>query len=129
MGTSDKIASVEKVESRNVFGADRRATKRVPLVLKIEVSGQDRKLGRIFRETTTTIDISETGCRFQLNRELHRGDEVAILCEDNTGGEGQSKCQPALFHVVWAEPAEDHGSLIGAMQLRAGNVWPAALTA
>ena len=128
MGTSENVKSVETVESRNVFGAERRATKRVPLVLKIEVSGQDRKLGRVFRETTTTIDISETGCRFQLNRELHRGDEVAILCEDNTGSEGQSKCQPALFHVVWAEPAEV-GSLIGAMQLRAGNVWPAALTA
>ncbi len=128
MGTSEKVTPVETVDSRNVFGADRRATKRVPLVLKIEVSGQDRKLGRIFRETTTTIDISETGCRFQLNRELHRGDEVAILCEDNTASAGLKR-QPVLFHVVWAEPAEDHGSLIGAMQLRAENVWPAALTA
>jgi hypothetical protein len=113
----------EQVESRNVFGADRRKTKRIPLALHIEVSGREAKRGA-FRDRTVTIDVSESGCRFQLDRELKRGDEVAIVCEPLNGGVAENR--PELFHVVWTEPAEQ-GSLIGAMQLRAGNVWPVAV--
>jgi hypothetical protein len=125
MSSSENFRSAEKVDSRNVFGAERRLTKRVPVALKIEVSGRDPKRGP-FHDHTVTIDVSESGCRFQLDREVKRGDELAITCED--GSDAQSNNEPELFHVVWAEPAEN-GSLIGAMQLRTGNVWPAALMA
>jgi hypothetical protein len=115
----------DNVEARALLGVERRQTKRIPLALHIEVSGREGKRGA-FRDRTVTIDVSESGCRFQLDRELKRGDELAIVCE--TDGDGPTGAQPALFHVVWAEPAE-HGSLIGAMQLQAGNVWPTALMA
>jgi hypothetical protein len=120
MGTTSS-----NTETRELFGAERRQTKRIPLAIQIEVSGREGKRGA-FRDRTVTIDVSESGCRFRLDRELKRGDELAIVCEKTDGGLPEN--QPALFHVVWSEPYED-GSLIGAMQLRSENVWPAALMA
>lgn len=112
-------------EARNLFGAERRQTKRIPLALQIEVSGREGKRGA-FRDRTVTIDVSESGCRFRLDRELKRGDELVIVCEKGDGSLPEN--QPTLFHVVWAAPYED-GSLIGAMQLQHESVWPAALMA
>lgn len=103
--------------------ADRRKGRRVPISFAIEVSGFDAA-GHMFREVTVTTDISEHGCRFDLLRELHRGDVIAIQ-RVLRGGNRQEDSKPLLFEAVWAY-ASNHGWTIGASKLQSENIWQVA---
>jgi len=101
---------------------DRRRGKRVPLTYAIEVSGLDRA-GRLFTEHTTTTNISEDGCCFQIKNSLERGDVVAIKL---------LRCQPEkplanrslLFQIAWTARERD-GWFAGAVKLQPETIWPA----
>jgi len=98
---------------------DRRRCKRVPLAFPIEASGFNR-MGRLFTECTTTSDISETGCRFQLKTQVSPGDVVAIKLSSRRNHSPASK--PLLFQVIWVA-GEEEGWSVGALQLQRENLW------
>lgn len=58
-----EIASIAPPERRDEY----RETRSVP----VEVSGFDVR-GRFFTERTETLDVSDSGCRFQLRAELKK---------------------------------------------------------
>lgn len=99
---------------------DRRRESRLPLSVPIEVTGFGTD-ARFFRELTTTIDISESGCSFRLQREVPRGSIVAIkvmlkeYAKDNFA-------RPFLYQI--ARAVEDLNSwLVGAEKLQPESIW------
>jgi hypothetical protein len=108
-----KIVSPDEPAS----GKERRRTRRVRLSFQIEVSGRDRA-GHLFHEAAVTTDVNEDGCRFDLVRQLQRGDVVGIRVLGREGKPGKL----ALFEVVWAKPSE-RGWTVGAVRLQPVNVW------
>ena len=99
---------------------DRRKGKRVPLAFPIEVSGFD-PTGRLFAECTTTSNISESGCRFQVKTQLERGDVVAIKLLSRRNDLAPAS-KPLLFQIVWVA-REAEGWTAGALQLESENLW------
>jgi PilZ domain-containing protein len=102
---------------------DRRRERRLPLSVPIEVTGFGTD-GRFFRELTTTIDISESGCCFRLQREVSREGIVAIrvmvkeYAKDNPA-------RPFLYQI--ARAAEDVNCWrIGAAKLQPESIWMVA---
>lgn len=101
-------------------GQERRKCKRVPLAFPIEVSGFDRT-GRLFSECTTTRDVSDTGCRFQLKTQVQCGDVVAIKLLSRKKDQ-LPPSKPLLFQIAWVA-AEADGWDAGALQLQQENIW------
>ncbi|GEM_PF-1011647 len=99
---------------------DRRKGKRVTLAFPIEISGFDRR-GRLFRDSTTTCDISELGCRFRVKTQLERGDVVAIKLIRRTNGQAPER-KPLLFQIAWVAREAD-GWVAGALMLQPDNFW------
>lgn len=98
---------------------DRRKGKRLSLNFPVEVSGFDRT-GRMFCERTTTLDISEAGCRFQLQTPLEREDVVAIKLLSPRSNRHAAK--PTLFRIIWVA-REAEGWAVGALKLQQDNPW------
>ncbi len=121
MDPEEKTATQTEWEALSQqVGRDRRKCKRVPLVFAIEVSGFDRT-GRLFSECTTTSDISDTGCRFQLKTQVQRGDVVAIKLLSRRKDQLPSS-KPLLFQIAWVAAATE-GWDAGALQLQHENFW------
>ena len=102
-------------------GAERRRTPRMSIPFRIEVCGRESK-GSLFRDETTTMDVNEHGCKFDLAHQVDRGDLVTIRRvtqnpspTDETG--------PMLFQIVWTELHET-GCIVGAMKLQDQSAWP-----
>jgi PilZ domain len=112
------VPTVHGPESEVPSGAERRRTKRIPLAFQVEVSGREPK-GGLFQDQAVTIDVNEAGCRFDLERQLNRGDVVTIRVVQSCSASNR----PTRFQVVWAEPA-DLGWTIGVMKLRDEAIWP-----
>ena len=102
---------------------ERRRGKRVPLVFPIEVSGFTSD-GRMFWEKTKTLDISERGCRFILERELQRGEDIAIklLSRDDPRSPA---AKPLLFRVAWCTRIGARWR-VGVLKLQSKNIWHVA---
>lgn len=99
---------------------ERRQCKRLPLSYPIEVSGFDHS-GKLFRDQVVTLDVSDQGCKFELPRELRRGDFVRIrLAGQNADRHDNGK--PLLFEVVWVEPGKRCWT-VGAAKLQPENIW------
>lgn len=99
---------------------DRRREPRLSLSVPIEVTGFDTD-AHFFRELTTTIDISESGCCFVLQREVPRGCIVAVkvmlkeYAKDNFA-------RPFLYQI--ARAVEDQNRwLVGAAKLQPESIW------
>ena len=99
---------------------DRRSESRLLLSIPIEVTGFGAD-ARFFRELTTTVDISESGCCFGLQREVPRGGIVAIkvmlkeYAKDNFA-------RPFLYQI--ARAVEDQKRwLVGAAKLQPESIW------
>ena len=103
-----------------VASRDRRREKRIPLVFPIEVSGFDRR-GRFFSERTVTADVSESGCRFQLETEVERGAVVAIKRVSRQANRLQPE-RPLLFKVARVTE-ESSGWILGASKLQPESLW------
>ena len=99
---------------------DRRREPRLPLSVPIEVTGFGTD-ARFFRELTTTIDISESGCSFGLPREVPRGSIIAI----RVMLKGHAKdhfARPFLYQIVRA--VEDPKCwTVGAAKIQPESIW------
>lgn len=102
-------------------GAERRRTERMLIPFRIEVCGREPK-GATFQDETTTIDVNEHGCKFDLSHPINRGDLVTIrhLTADQNSADENSRM---LFQIVWAEACET-GWTVGAMKLQEKSAWP-----
>ncbi|HEV2314872.1 MAG TPA: PilZ domain-containing protein [Candidatus Acidoferrales bacterium] len=99
---------------------DRRREPRLPLSVPIEVTGFGTD-ARFFRELTTTIDISESGCCFRLQRELPRGGIVAIRVMLKEYAKNEL-ARPLLYQITRA--LEDQNCwLVGAAKLQPEGIW------
>ncbi len=102
------------------ISVDRRSGRRLRLKFSIEVTGLDRA-GRLFIERTTTQDISEVGCRFDLYTPVECGNVVAIkLLPPRKVTLPEQK--PLLFEIVWAV-SRTRGWTVGTRKLESDNIW------
>lgn len=99
---------------------DRRREARIPLSVPIEVTGFDVE-GKFFCEATKTIDLSESGCSFHLNRSAERGGIVAVkvLVKDR---KRKAEQRPFLYQVA-RSTSEGQLWVIGAAKLQPESVW------
>lgn len=100
---------------------ERRKEPRLNLRFNIEVSGFDSD-GKFFSELTTTDDISEHGCRFQLKREVEKNSVVAIRLLRPQGME-EAPERLVLFQVARAEKGTTRQTF-GALKVQADQLWP-----
>jgi PilZ domain len=101
--------------------SNRRRGRRVGLAFQIEVSGRDLA-GTIFHDRAVTIDVSEDGCQFAIQRKLCPGQHLnlGLINTDfarHTGNKTQS------FEVTWVETSH-LGWTIGVRKLQGKNIWP-----
>jgi len=102
-------------------GAERRRTERMAISYRIEVCGCEPK-GTTFLDETTTIDVNEDGCKFDLAHPINRGDLLTI--RHIPQGEAATVASERVpFQVVWAEVCEN-GWTVGAMKLQDKSIWP-----
>jgi hypothetical protein len=101
-------------------GDDRRQCKRVSLSYPIRVSGCD-STGHSFSDVTVTTDVSDSGCRFDLLREIEMGEVVTIQIVDRNTGKPHDGRAPR-FRVAWATPS-DRGWSVGVVLLEPENFW------
>ncbi len=104
-------------------GTDRRRGKRLPLVFPIEVSGSTSD-GRMFSEKTKTLDISDRGCRFALERELQRGEDIGIKLQSRDGPRSPA-AKALLFRVAWCTRIGACWQ-VGVLKLQPENIWHVA---
>ena len=99
---------------------DRRREPRLSISFPIEVSGFDRN-GKFFSERTTTDDISDHGCRFQLQAELDPTTVVAVKVL-RPDGPLSEPTKLILYQIARVQKGAD-GSMIGAAKLQSENIW------
>jgi hypothetical protein len=100
---------------------DMRRHERAALQFAIEVCGFDR-CGRFFTERSETCNVSDGGCKFYLRTEVDREAIVALRVIERFEHRG-SNAAPVLFQVAHIE-RESSGWALGAMKLRADDLWP-----
>lgn len=99
---------------------DRRREPRLPLSVAIEVSGLDFD-GKFFCERTKTVDVSESGCSFELKNGVERGSVVAIRVSTTTKKDVSNK-KPFLYQVARSEQQRGRW-VVGAAKLQHDSVW------
>lgn len=99
---------------------DRRREPRLPLSVPIEVTGFGTD-ARFFRELTTTIDISESGCCFRLQREVPHGGIVAlrVMLKEYV----RNKLAHPLLYQITRAVEDQHCWLVGAAKLQPESIW------
>lgn len=100
---------------------DRRREPRLPLSVAIEVSGLDLE-GKFFCERTRTVDVSESGCSFQLKNGVERGSIVAIRVNTTSTKDEVANKRPFLYQVARSEK-QSEGWVIGAAKLQRESIW------
>ena len=86
--------------------------------LFIVVFGFDQA-GHFFTDHTVTINISENGCCFRLNREVLFDALLAIQTLDHNS---DALCRPALYQIAWMETMA-RGATVGAARLQGESNW------
>ena len=81
--------------------SERRREFREARMVPVEVTGFDVR-GRYFTETTATLDVSESGCRFRLNTEVERHSAVSLRVTGRSSGVVVPD-PPVVFRVVWTK--------------------------
>ncbi|HKV27196.1 MAG TPA: PilZ domain-containing protein [Candidatus Acidoferrales bacterium] len=99
---------------------DRRRESRLPLSIPLEVTGFGAD-GRFFRQLTTTIDISESGCSFHLQRDVPRGSIVAIRVMLKEYAK-DSFARPFLYQIARSVKEIDRW-VVGAAKLQPESIW------
>jgi hypothetical protein len=94
---------------------------RLALQFAIEVCGFDR-CGRFFSERSETCNVSDGGCKFYLRTEVEREAVLALRVIERYDSRG-SGAAPVLFRVAHIE-RESSGWSLGALKLRAEDLWP-----
>jgi PilZ domain len=111
---------MSETNNKTQAGAERRRTQRMSIPFHIEVCGRESE-DTVFQDETTTINVNEHGCKFDLTHQLDRGDVVTIR-QVTRGQIPPEENDPILFEVVWAEVRET-GWAVGATKLQDKNVW------
>jgi hypothetical protein len=94
---------------------------RIALQFPIEVCGFDR-CGHFFTERSETCNVSIRGCKFYLRTEVEREAIVALRVIERKDQRGNDAA-PVLFQVVRIG-REPSGWTLGALKLRAEDLWP-----
>jgi len=101
-------------------GQEARLEQRLPLAIPIEVSGIDRS-GQPFCETVWTIDVSMSGCRFKLTKDLGLDSMVAIrVLRTLSGLPGDTRL--LVFQIMYSR-RDQGGFVIGAWALQPEVEW------
>jgi hypothetical protein len=80
-------------------------------------------------EKTSTLGISDGGCRFRLRNEVEKGSVVAIRLINRRHGREADTC-PILFNVFnvnWFQ-AQPNAWTMGVSKLQAGAAWCASIS-
>jgi len=93
---------------------------RFPLAIHIEVSGIDGS-GQPFYENTVTSNVSRSGCRFKLSRQLDKDSIVAIRVLRTLAGKAVEPCL-VMFQVMYTQ-MEKEGWAVGAWTLQSDVTW------
>lgn len=88
--------------------------------IPIEACGFDHR-GRFFTERTETLNLSETGCKFHLRKEL-ACDAVLALRVLNDTNDGTPPLRSVLFRIVRTEPSAAEWN-VAASQLQPDDPW------
>ncbi len=107
-------------EIRSAKAAERRREPREARSVPVEVSGYDVR-GRFFTEQTTTLDVSESGCRFQLNAELEKNSAVSVRVIRRSHGFALPD-PPVLFRVAWIKQTHP-GWMVAGAKLQPVHLW------
>jgi hypothetical protein len=91
---------------------------REPATLFIVVFGFDQA-GHFFTDHTVTINISENGCCFRLNREVPFDALLAIQTLDHNS---DAVSRPTLYQIAWMETMA-RGAAVGAARLQGESNW------
>jgi hypothetical protein len=86
-----------------------RRESREPATIFILVFGFD-VAGHFFTDHTVTINISENGCCFRLNREVAFDALIAIQTQDHNS---DARARPSLYQIAWMERMAK-GATVGA---------------
>jgi hypothetical protein len=84
---------------------DRRAYQRILLHSPIEITGVEAS-GLQFAERAQVENVSDTGCRFTMRSDVHRG---GILGVEPVGPDGEKLAEdyPRLFLIIWVKRKGD----------------------
>jgi hypothetical protein len=110
------IQTFERPERRGEL----RETRSVP----VEISGFDAR-GRFFTERTETLDVSESGCRFQLRAELEKNSAISVRVIRRRNGMMLDD-PPVLFRVVWVRDTNS-GWIVAGAKLQPIRLWTIGL--
>jgi hypothetical protein len=75
--------------------------------------------GHFFTDHTVTVNISEDGCCFRLNREVPFDTLLAIQTLDHNS---DALARPALYQIAWMERMA-RGATVGAARLQGDSMW------
>lgn len=115
-GREAKMASIH---------VDERREARYAIAFDIEVSGMDRD-GRVFRQRTTTINVSEWGCGFLCSTQLRKDDIVSIRQIPASAPDHHPAADAVLFQVVRSERTPK-GWLVGVWKMDSQRPWSVLL--
>jgi hypothetical protein len=107
-----EIVTIARPERRGEF----RETRSVP----VEISGFDAR-GRFFTERTETLDVSDSGCRFQLRAELEKHSAISVRVIRRRNGMMMDD-PPVLFRVVWVRHTTP-GWMVAGAKLQPVRLW------
>ena len=115
----DSTKPTRRVEN---FGLEneRRREPRVARSLPIGVSGFDGS-GQFFTERTSTVDVSNVGCRFGLGVGRGKSSVISIRVIREENGL-QVNSPPVMFRLAWAHET-DRGCVLGAEQVEQDRPW------
>lgn len=114
------------VEPRAVSISSRRREVREARNVPIEVTGFDVR-GRYFAETTLTLDVSESECRFGLNADLETHSAISVRVIRRTSGFVVPD-PPVVFRVVWTKYMQP-GWIVAGAKLQPAHLWAAGFPA
>jgi hypothetical protein len=77
--------------------------------------------GEFFTERTTTADISESGCRFQVKAQVETGGILALKLISRHNSETLTN-RPFLYEVARVAPARE-GWTLGVVKLQPESIW------
>lgn len=113
-------------ETETVPLSERRRELRDARSVSVEVTGFDVR-GRYFSETTMTLDVSESGCRFRLNAELEKHSAVSVRVIRRSNGFVVPD-PPVVFRVVWTKYMQP-GWIVAGAKLQPVHLWAVGFSA
>lgn len=93
-----------------------RETRSVP----VEISGFDVR-ARFFTERTKTLDVSDSGCRFELRVEIEKHSAISVRVIRRRNGMMMDD-PPVLFRVVWVRHTHA-GWMVAGTKLQPVRLW------